>query len=916
METWCLVPLPSPALSADEVSFLQAVTCESDPSQFAAVCLLRGILLQSYAVNYHETVGHPCKLLWSLAVSQNAAKLAALALFTSPDGGLLLVTESQLWVVAEGSRESRRLVPFAVGDEALTSTLFRLVQLHHRGMNSIHLTAGFSGVPCFSFAIVPGSSTAICVLESNNAIATQTASPSASPLRRIRVIEIDDHTLGQPQGVEMTSRLGAVRFAGMPRVFVFNRSHPSSWCSLDSICCSVDVGASASSCAWRSEPLKMKDVLYVGTVVGQVIRLPFEKKGNSDVSLDGSERRTLRVPLHCASPITTVCPQPGGAIIVVGTARGCIAIFCDSSEACLFILPHQDTVRRIARVSCMSRQHGDDSILVQDDANHLYLLANDEAFPPEGSMLLDSCIVPPVLQLGPDDGVFLPRDHPLLATFSAPLEEDEHFQYLATLGSGACGEVVMARSRVSKQRYFAVKRIQRPESNFDEEIHMEELRLIHQEMATVRRVPHHPSIIKYYGSYTSKTHFSVAMDLAPDGNFEHLLFSQGHPPQECLVRAWLAQLLAGLAHLHAHRIMHRDVKPANVLLTSRGHVVWADFGVSAVMQTAATVERTVIGTAAYAAPEVLSHWGVAATTKYSTSADIWSLGAMFYCAALQRREGMVKTHSQLAQVALGKYLPLRDIGAPYSNELVQIIDDMMQWDPHARPRAASLLENGYFCPIPNPNVAYDHTARFILRGAVVTRLGYECEYESCLSGVMLRQHVVVADKALPHFGLICELWVQQLMLGFGGNTTATVMTPQSYFLRSNGRPEQQTAANEQWDELVYEATMPPSSEFELLLTVLSRSSCNDIERTRILHEVAAAVRCLHGATFEAPWIYTRIVHGAVSEWNVWIAQGGAVKLGVPAFPNNLVTENGPADSSLIPFSVDDCAVQRLFEVFG
>ena len=78
---------------------------------------------------------------------------------------------------------------------------------------------------------------------------------------------------------------------------------------------------------------------------------------------------------------------------------------------------------------------------------------------------------------------------------------------------------------------------------------------------------------------------------------------------------------AGLAYLHSQKIIHRDIKAGNILLTGRGDAKLTDFGVSAVIARTMARKITVIGTPFWMAPEV-----IAETEGYSTAADIWSLG--------------------------------------------------------------------------------------------------------------------------------------------------------------------------------------------------------------------------------------------------------------------------------------------------
>ena len=191
------------------------------------------------------------------------------------------------------------------------------------------------------------------------------------------------------------------------------------------------------------------------------------------------------------------------------------------------------------------------------------------------------------------------------------------FEITEVLGRGGMGAVYKAR-QVSLDRFVALKMIRTPDvdasfvSRFGRE-------------ARAAAAVNHPNIIEIYAVGRQGEYQFIAMEYVGGGSLSSLVRQEGRvPPERAL--GLMKQTTAALAKAHAAGILHRDIKPQNILLTGDGLVKLADFGLAkrAEGDVAATIEGTVVGTMLYMAPEV------AAGKPADVRADLYSLGATFY----------------------------------------------------------------------------------------------------------------------------------------------------------------------------------------------------------------------------------------------------------------------------------------------
>ncbi|MEQ2262263.1 hypothetical protein XENORESO_003588, partial [Xenotaenia resolanae] len=156
---------------------------------------------------------------------------------------------------------------------------------------------------------------------------------------------------------------------------------------------------------------------------------------------------------------------------------------------------------------------------------------------------------------------------------------------------------------------------------------------IEAEYNILRSLSNHPNVVKFYGMFYKSDNLSggqlwLILELCNGGSVTELIKSlimRSQRLQEPVISYILYSALLGLQHLHNNRIIHRDVKGNNILLTTKGGVKLVDFGVSAQLTSARLRRNTSVGTPFWMAPEVIA-CEQQYDSSYDARCDVWSLG--------------------------------------------------------------------------------------------------------------------------------------------------------------------------------------------------------------------------------------------------------------------------------------------------
>ncbi|OHT08166.1 AGC family protein kinase [Tritrichomonas foetus] len=256
----------------------------------------------------------------------------------------------------------------------------------------------------------------------------------------------------------------------------------------------------------------------------------------------------------------------------------------------------------------------------------------------------------------------------------------ENYHLIAQIGEGSFGRVYKGRRKYTG-KLVAVKMINKLGQS------KEDLISFRREIDLLQKVSH-PNVMRMLSVFETDTDFCVVSELARGDLFQVIDDNQTLP--ENVLKNVAAQLVSSLAHLHELHIIHRDMKPQNILIAEHGSLKICDFGFARALSQTTLVLTSIKGTPLYMAPELVQE------QPYDEKVDIWALGVILYELYHGKPPFFTNSIYKLIQMIVNSPISWPDEISP---QFKSFLLEMLQKDPSKRTSCQDLLKHPFISDV-------------------------------------------------------------------------------------------------------------------------------------------------------------------------------------------------------------------------
>ncbi|EAR90874.1 plant dual-specificity MAP kinase kinase family domain protein (macronuclear) [Tetrahymena thermophila SB210] len=255
----------------------------------------------------------------------------------------------------------------------------------------------------------------------------------------------------------------------------------------------------------------------------------------------------------------------------------------------------------------------------------------------------------------------------------------EDFEVVSELGKGAFGKVYKVCHKKDGKIYAMKEIIMVDDIELRQKILMEVKTLF---------ICQSPYIVTYYGAFYTEGKLHIILEYMDVGTLDSLLKKAGGKVSEVVLKYLTYQILKGLKYLHKDlHIIHRDIKPGNILVNSKGEIKISDLGICGAINATLDERQTFVGTSIYMSPERLSG------ESYSVKTDIWSFGLLLLEFSESKNPLQLNENASFFEI-LAKVMnfSIPELNSIKSKEFIQFVEQCTKINPKERADVVQLLE--------------------------------------------------------------------------------------------------------------------------------------------------------------------------------------------------------------------------------